>query len=185
MLLANHEVDKGALGGALAARGRHGARAAQLRADAGVGGRQALLDDGGQVLPDLAHGVAQARRRDGQVVGRRDPLDVGAEAQAAGQVERQVRAQAAEAGLGRRVDQARGGGAAGAVGEVVALGVEGGAVAGGREDEVGDGAGAEAGGVDERGCCEGGFFVCGVVASCDCVAGNVWGGADGGDGGYG
>ena len=43
----------------------------------------------------------------------------------------------------------------------------------------------KAGGVDECGGYEGGFFVCGVVAGCDCVAGDVWGGADGSDGRYG
>ena len=51
--------------------------------------------------------------------------------------------QAAEAGFGRGVDEARGSWGGGAVGEVVAFGVEGGAVAGWGEEEVGDGAGAE------------------------------------------
>ena len=58
-------------------------------------------------------------------------------------------------------------------------------MAGRGEEEVGDGAGAETSGVDECGGCEGGFFSCGVVAGCDCVAGYSRGGADGGDGRYG
>lgn len=94
-------------------------------------------------------------------------------------------AEAAEAGLGRGVDEAGGFGGRGAVGEVVAFGVKGSAVAVGREEHVGYGAGTETGGVDKCGGSEGGFFVCGVVAARDSVAPYVRGGSDGRDGCYG
>lgn len=86
-------------------------------------------------------------------------------------------AEAGVAGAGGRVDEGGGPRVGGGVGEVGALGEVRGAVAGWREEEVADGAGSEAGAVDE------GFGGEGVVIFAVAGAGAGGGGGGGGVGG--
>lgn len=122
----------------------------QLRPDARIVRHDALGLDAGQELPDLLDRLRQPRAVDRQVVRVVHPLDVGPEADAARDVERQMRAEPAQARLWRRVDQVRGLGQRGRVREVVALGVVHLLVLRGRQDHVIDVAGAQPRGVDDR-----------------------------------
>jgi hypothetical protein len=80
------------------------ARPLQLRAHAAVRRRQRAVGERRPVAPDRGVEERAARRVDGVVdrVGRADvePFDVGAEARLAGEVEREVDAEAARLGTG-------------------------------------------------------------------------------------
>lgn len=128
----------------------HGSAGRQLGPYARVVGAQAADVDAGEVLLDLEDGGAHALGAGRQVVGRVDPLDVGAEAQPARKVEGQVRPQASRAGLRGRVDEAGYFRVRGRVGEVAALGVvQLPTLRGVRDDHVVHIDGAQARGVDD------------------------------------
>lgn len=95
----------------------------EFRPDARIVRHEAALVNAGQVLFNLCNGLILPRGVDSEVRRIVDPLHVGPEANPASEVQRQMRAQAARAGLRRRVDEARDGQLRGPVREVVALGV--------------------------------------------------------------
>lgn len=160
LLLPNNEIHK-------PLPARYGPLLRQLRPDTRVVRHHGILLDVREVLLDLLQRLWETGGVDGEVSRGVDPLDIGPEADAAGQVECEVRAQAAVAGLRGRVDEVGGAGSGRGVGEVVALGIVGGLMARGWEDHVVDGTGAEAGGVDYGFCGEGGLFAALVVAGGD------------------
>jgi len=143
--LLDVEVGEGRAGGAARAP-EFGPDPAVVEVDGGgVDARQVgadELDGFGE-----AGGAGRERVRRGRVG---DPFDVGAEADAAGHVERQVRAEAAVAGHRRGVEERRRLGVRGGVAEVRAFGVVGRDVAVGGEDGVGQRDGGQPRAVDEH-----------------------------------
>ncbi|CAI4217051.1 unnamed protein product [Parascedosporium putredinis] len=108
-----------------------GAGAGQLGPNTRVVGSESVGVHGREVVADLVYGEGEAGGADGQVLRGVDPLDVGAEADAPGEVEGQVGAQPGVTGARGRVNEAREAGPRRAVGKVVALGeVEGHAAVG-------------------------------------------------------